>query len=98
MPQGAYILQQNKIWLVTTDDVKIKPFRAYLSYSEPAMAPARSLSFFVDGDATGIATIEADGSVNSDGDAWYTIGGQRLSAKPTVGGVYIHNGKKVVIK
>ena len=80
VPQGAYILQQNKIWLVTTDDVKIKPFRAYLTYSEPAMAPARSLSFFVDGDA------------------WYTIGGQRLSAKPTVGGVYIHNGKKVVIK
>ena len=29
--------------------------------------------------------------------AYYTLGGQRIS-KPTVGGIYIHNGKKYVVK
>ena len=31
-------------------------------------------------------------------DVWYDLSGHRLSDKPTRGGLYIHNGKKVVIK
>ncbi len=31
-------------------------------------------------------------------DMWYDLSGHRLSAKPTRSGLYIHNGKKVVIK
>ena len=30
--------------------------------------------------------------------AWYTLDGRKLSGKPTKSGVYIHNGRKVVIK
>ena len=30
--------------------------------------------------------------------SWYTISGQKLSKRPTKPGVYIHNGKKVVIQ
>ena len=30
--------------------------------------------------------------------AWYTLDGRKLSGKPTVKGIYIHGGKKVVIK
>jgi hypothetical protein len=30
--------------------------------------------------------------------AWYTLDGRRLNGKPTVKGLYIYNGKKVVIK
>jgi hypothetical protein len=29
---------------------------------------------------------------------WYTIDGHMFSSKPTQKGLYIHNGKKVVIK
>ena len=29
---------------------------------------------------------------------WFTLQGRRLSAKPTNPGLYLHNGKKVVIK
>lgn len=29
---------------------------------------------------------------------WYTIDGEKLSAKPAQKGIYIHNGKKVIIK
>lgn len=31
-------------------------------------------------------------------DAWYTLSGRRLNAAPTAKGLYIHDGKKVVIK
>ena len=49
------------------------------------------------GDApTGINALNADKVQKSDG-AWYTIGGQRV-AQPTQKGLYIHNGKKIVIK
>ena len=45
---------------------------------------------------TGINSITADKLQKSEG-AWYTINGQRV-AQPTQKGLYIHNGKKIVIK
>lgn len=33
-----------------------------------------------------------------DNDACYTIDGRRINGKPTKKGVYIHHGKKVVLK
>ena len=47
------------------------------------------------GNATGISVIKAN--VQTD-ESWYTIGGTRLSGKPTQKGVYIHQGKKAVVK
>ncbi len=35
---------------------------------------------------------------NVQSDTWYTLDGRRLEGKPTQCGVYIHKGKKVVIK
>ena len=31
-------------------------------------------------------------------DNWYTLDGARLSGKPSAKGIYINNGRKVVIK
>lgn len=47
------------------------------------------------GNATGISVIKANAQT---ADSWYTIGGTHLSGKPTQKGVYIHQGKKVVVK
>lgn len=47
------------------------------------------------GNATGISVIKANAQTD---ESWYTIGGTRLSGKPTQKGVYIHQGKKVVVK
>ncbi len=49
--------------------------------------------------ATGIQTID-NGQLTMDNytDEWYTIEGQKLSGKPTKKGVYIYNGKRVVIR
>ena len=47
------------------------------------------------GNATGISVIKANAQTD---ESWYTIGGTRLSGKPTQKGVYIPQGKKVVVK
>lgn len=56
------------------------------------------LSFdgFDDTIITGIVSIDND-KVSENSDAWYTIQGVKTS-KPSVSGIYIHNGKKVIIK
>lgn len=45
---------------------------------------------------TGITSVNV-GDKTADSDAWYTIQGIRIAA-PAVPGMYIHNGKKVVLK
>ena len=47
------------------------------------------------GNATGISVVKANAQTD---ESWYTIGGTHLSGKPTQKGVYIHQGKKVVVK
>ena len=50
------------------------------------------------GETTGIGTLDTEtGEMTFDSEAWYTLDGVRLSAKPTKKGIYINNGKKVVI-
>lgn len=34
----------------------------------------------------------------TDGGAWYTLDGRRMAGQPTVGGVYVKDGRKVVVK
>ena len=69
----------------------------------PGKANARAFVLnFGDGEATGIVDAEADSSLftlhSSLKEGWYDMQGRRLSGKPTARGIYINNGKKVVIK
>lgn len=43
-------------------------------------------------------SIHATDAVTTQRDGWYSLDGRRLSGKPSVKGVYINNGRKVVIK
>ena len=76
--------------------------RAYFKIgSGDAEAPAFIASFninFGDGEETGIISVHDSGFMVNGSDAWYTIDGRKLDGKPTRAGVYINNGKKVVIK
>ncbi len=52
-----------------------------------------------DGEVTGIGSLQTKtGEVTFDKDAWYTLDGRRIEGKPTVKGIYVNNGKKVIIK
>lgn len=95
VPEGSYYFKSNKLYQRSAGHTTtMKPFRAYLTYTDGTPAPA--LNFVIDGDVTGIAHISADGQMNLEEGAVYNLNGQRV-AQPAKG-LYIVNGRKVVIK
>ena len=75
--------------------------RAYFKIGSDGALLARRLTAFNidfgDDETTGIiSTTNYTNDTNSD--AWYSLDGRRLSAKPSRAGVYINKGIKVVIK
>jgi hypothetical protein len=56
------------------------------------------LNFGDEDEETGILSTTDDTDFTDFDDAWYDLSGRRLSGKPSRVGVYICNGKKVVIK
>jgi hypothetical protein len=47
------------------------------------------------GSDTGIGVLTVDDMENG---SWYTVDGRKLQGKPTAKGLYIINGRKVVVK
>ena len=82
----------------------MKAFRAYfqlkngLTAGEPStsqQAPARAFVLnFGDDEATGILTTNFTNS----SDEWYTLDGRKLDGQPTAKGLYVHGGRKVIVK
>ena len=69
--------------------------RAY--FQMDASVEAREIvTYFDDEETTSIASMEDVRCKMSD--AWYTLDGRKLSGKPTVKGIYIHQGLKEVVK
>ena len=61
----------------------------YSSYSLPVEQPA----------PTGISELDmATTESSATNDAWYTLDGRQLRAQPTKKGLYIHRGRKVVVR
>lgn len=73
----------------------VHPFEAYLTVTGPA-ASRRVIPIFDDNETTGIINIPLQQDINNY--AWYTLEGRKLQSEPTSKGVYIKNGKKVVVK
>ena len=92
----------------------IAPFRAYLKYTtvgqqnasrrgaaDNEALPSRMSVRLVDADGilTAIGTIDTKtGEVRFDSEGWYTLDGRRLNSAPSTSGIYIKNGKKVIVK
>ena len=75
----------------------IKGFRAYFQLKGETASLARAFSIdFGDGETSGIIAIGTDRAASTD-NATYTLDGRRIS-KATQKGVYIQNGKKVIIR
>ena len=90
---------KNKLYYPTTG-AGIGAQRAYFKIGEDGAAAPRLTGFnidFGDDEATGIiSTTNYTNDTNSD--AWFTLDGRKLSVKPTAKGLYIVNGKKVIVK
>ena len=88
------------------DNVTLGAFRAYFKINDGAAAAKGITEFVIDfGEddevATGVNEAAADSSLftpHSSLSGWYTVDGIRLGGKPSNKGMYIHNGKKVVVE
>lgn len=96
-----YILsKQNDVigWYRLAAAYDLKAHSAYLKLLTADVNAARGIVMdYGDGETTGIATITNDRESMAD-DAWYTVDGKKLDEKPVKKGLYIHNGRKTVIK
>ena len=92
--------------------VRIKPMRCYLENANftgargmtraaeeelPETIKVRLIG--ADGEVTAIGSLQTKtGEVTFDKDAWYSLDGRRIESKPTMKGIYVNNGKKIVVK
>lgn len=91
--------QKNVIgWYPLAAAYTLRAKSAYLQLVTDDVFGARAITMdFGDGETTGIATITNDRESMAD-DAWYTVDGKKLDGQPVKKGLYIHNGRKTVIK
>ena len=77
----------------------LKAMEAYLIAGEgwTTYTPNFTVEDF-DGQTTSIKTLGAESIHNMLTEGWYTLNGVKLQSAPTQKGVYINNGKKVVIR
>ena len=96
-----YILKDNKFCSIKLEDeaVKVPAGKAVLHL--PAVAQGRSYSTVLDVINEGTTSVSEEVKVNSEKFAtadWYDLNGRKIEGRPVKKGVYIVNGKKVVIK
>ena len=84
-----YVYYGDGFWPLHTGTIAAN--KAYLSL--PTASTAK-IHVSLGGATTGIEGIAAD---NEDNGAWYTLDGVKVNEKPTAKGLYIHNGKKVIV-
>ena len=82
------------------DGAHTRAFRAYMlapaTTNSPDMLPDAIDVVWHNDNATSITSMSDGKSQMSD--VWYTINGVKLAGKPTTKGLYINNGRKVVVK
>ena len=92
-------VEEGGAWATPVSSAKsLSPMQAFLKLSETATGARIFVEDFENG-TTSIKSLDAD---EIDGlkvaEGWYTINGIKLQSMPTEKGIYINNGKKVVIK
>jgi hypothetical protein len=103
-----YLGADNTLYYPTATDFQVNAFRGYFQLKQGLKAGDTSagvrafvLNFGDDSNATGIVSAGANSSLftlHSSLSEWYSLDGRKLSGKPTQRGIYVHGGKKVVVK
>ena len=91
-----YYLTSGNELKCTSIDRTLKACRAYFRFT-PEDGNVKALTFhlnFGDGDVTSVNNLQQTSSA----DRWHTLDGRRLNGTPTQPGIYINNGRKVILK
>ena len=99
----SYLSKGNFVYAVSTDGTKSRKnlnvtfTRGYLDFNGSSFAAPLITVEEADGSTTVISAITSDGTaVKAEG--WYNLNGVKLQGAPTQKGVYIQNGKKIIVK
>ena len=93
-----FLCAGNKLKNPSSLPADMKGFRGYFQLKgDVASANVRSITLTIEDDLT-TEIVEVDGGQLTVDDAWYDLQGRKLDGEPTQSGVYIKNGKKVVVK
>lgn len=93
----VYLIYKGEFVLAFADDLPQGEIYMPRTVNSGNSAPAR-LSIVKDEDVTGITEISEDKKTRNINEFWYTLDGRRLNGKPSQKGLYIHQGRKIVIK
>ena len=93
--QGYYILKDGKFYAIANDAAEIPSCKAVLHI---AGANARVIDIISFDETTGLSEELRVKSEEFATATWYDLNGRKLNKMPTKKGVYILNGKKVVVK
>ena len=93
-PTNRYLGSGNKLYYPTVEGFNVNAFRAYFKLG--ALAASAPMVNLVIDETTSIS--DATRQNHQTNSAWYTLDGRQLTTKPMTKGVYIHNGKKEVVK
>lgn len=93
--KAIYVIKGGQFYRATSGTLKAN--HCYLAMPNSSSYPllSRMMVGGGDGDATGIDVPIVE---EEDGSDWYSLDGRKLQKRPVQKGVYISNGKKVVIK
>ena len=94
-----YLGKDNMLYYPSAD-LQIGSCRAYFSvpYIKNAGAQARAFVLSFDEEETGIETISIPSIPSNSSNLYFSLDGRCLGSKPAAPGLYIHNGRKVLIK
>ena len=92
-----YALSGGKLFVPVLDPGTLGANQCWLQFNLAAGAPARGITLvFEKEEATEVTEVS---EVNEAGDgAWYDLSGRKLDGEPTTKGVYVKDGKKVVVR
>ena len=100
MADGDFYVCNGKEFIKVRGAGTLAPNKAFLfveGNNTPASIPFRRS---IDGNGEGTTGVDAiDNAANNDANAtWYDLNGRKLNGKPAQKGIYIKNGKKIVVK
>ena len=97
--------RQSWAYITTTSSAEwdILPFEGFIDMSSLSAQARSNMTFYfeeIDGSTTAIKSVSTDnlGSNKLDAKGWYNLNGMKMDGAPLQKGIYIKDGKKVVIK
>ena len=93
-----YLLHDNEFVYNMAGDLAAGKVYLNPNHVTPSPSPAPARLKIKWNTSTGIDSISENGNSEAQNEIWYTLNGQKLNKKPTRKGLYIQNGKKVIVR